>query len=168
MFCLHGESRWGRILTGALVLEGINYPTLVLKWLTSQPVWVLQWSVEKKKVNTLKTLVQEQLVQGHGRDPWACQRSFRGNALEECPTGPEKASPHKVRQKASPTLQHHDNLPQFCFAHWPYPPLLSLYVPALESSPFPVSPLTLYPYLSAPVFPIGCYPLPHLWSAPVP
>ncbi|TRZ07969.1 hypothetical protein HGM15179_019137, partial [Zosterops borbonicus] len=49
------------------------YPTLALKWLTTQPVWVLQWPLEKEKLDTLKTLAQEQLVQGHiepSMSPW--------------------------------------------------------------------------------------------------
>lgn len=51
--------------TGTTVLESLRYATLALKWLTVQPVWVLQSSLEKKKLDTLKPLVQERLVQGH-------------------------------------------------------------------------------------------------------
>lgn len=57
-----------RFFTGATVLRGVRIPTLALKWLNTQPVWVLQWFLQKEKLDSLKTLVQEQPLQGH-REP---------------------------------------------------------------------------------------------------
>lgn len=47
-------------LMRATVLKDVKHPTLALKWLTEQPVWVDQWPLEK--LNPLKLLVQCCLV----------------------------------------------------------------------------------------------------------
>lgn len=52
------------LLTGATVLKDVKYPTLLLKWLTTPPLWVPQWSLESEKLHALKSLVKEQLAQG--------------------------------------------------------------------------------------------------------
>lgn len=60
-------------LTGAAVLKGARCSTPALKWLTDQPVWIPQWPLEEEKLNALKTLVKEQLAQGHiepSMSPW--------------------------------------------------------------------------------------------------
>lgn len=69
----HGESGRGWIFEGAIVIEGKQRPTFALKWLITQPEWVPQWPLTEEKLEALKTLVQEQLVQGHiepSVSPW--------------------------------------------------------------------------------------------------
>lgn len=69
--CL-GSPAGDGFLTAATVLKDVKYPTLPLKWLTTQPVWIPQWPLEKKKLYALKSLVQE-LAQGHiepSTSPW--------------------------------------------------------------------------------------------------
>ena len=67
-----GENYHG-FLTGATVLQGVRQPTLVLTWLTNNPVWVDQWPLPTEKLKALQELVAEQLAAGHiepSQSPW--------------------------------------------------------------------------------------------------
>lgn len=48
-----GSLGGNRFLMRATVLKDVKHPMLALKWLTEQPVWVDQWSLEKEKLNPL-------------------------------------------------------------------------------------------------------------------
>ncbi|XP_010579894.1 PREDICTED: endogenous retrovirus group K member 11 Pol protein-like [Haliaeetus leucocephalus] len=67
-----GENYHG-FLTRATVLQGVRQPTLVLTWLTNNPVWVDQWPLPIEKLKALQELVAEQLAAGHiepSQSPW--------------------------------------------------------------------------------------------------
>ena len=68
-----GCEDYNGFLTGATVLEGVRQPTLALMWLTDTPIWVDQWPLNPEKLNTLQSLVKEQVQVGHiepSHSPW--------------------------------------------------------------------------------------------------
>ena len=69
---MEGENYHG-FLTGAIVLQGVRQPTLVLTWLTNNPAQVDQWALPIEKLKALQELVAEQLAAGHiepSQSPW--------------------------------------------------------------------------------------------------
>ena len=73
MWYQHGDSGWDGFLTGVIVIEGEQHLTSALKWLTTYPVWFHSGPLREEKLEAPKTLVQEQLAQGHiepSTSPW--------------------------------------------------------------------------------------------------